>query len=71
MKAEIEVECQDPKTVIKALTPLDKTDKFKIELKSDNRKLEIKVKSDKITGLMAGINSQLRLIRSVIDMEVD
>lgn len=72
MKAEINIECKDPKTVIKALKPdIEETKKFDVQLETDENKIRLIIKSDDIPGLLAGINSYMRLIRtSISSMEV-
>lgn len=68
MKAEIEIECKDPEIVIKSLEPdVEKTKRFDVEFKTDKNKILLIVKSDDFGGLLAGINSYLRLIKVAID----
>lgn len=68
MKAEIEIECKDPEIIIKSLEPdVEKTKRFDIEFKTDKNKILLIVKSDDFGGLLAGINSYLRLIKAAID----
>ena len=70
MKAEIEIECKNPEKVIKSIKPdIDDTGKFEAELKAKENKVELEVKADNITGLLAGINSYLRLIKTTNDLE--
>lgn len=72
MKAEIEIECKRPDIVIKALKPdIEEAKKFNIELEDGKNKVKLKVEADNIPGLLAGINSYMRLIKTSIDtMEV-
>ena len=68
MKATIQVECQNPEIVIKALNPeLDDSIKFTADVKSDKDKIILTIESDNISGLLAGINSYMRLIRVAKD----
>jgi len=68
MKAEIEVECKEPETVIKSLKPdQEELKKFDVKLVSERNKVKLKVEANDIPGLLAGINSYLRLIRVAID----
>ncbi len=70
MKAEIEIECKEPEKTIKSIQPdADKTEKFESEMKAAKGKINIKIKSDDIPGLLAGINSHLRLIKTTKDLE--
>ena len=70
MKAEIEIECKTPDTVIKSLEPdIDSNPKFDVELKSKEDKIKLKIKSKDITGLLAGVNSYLKLIRTSIEVQ--
>jgi len=68
MKAEIEIECKNPEIIIKALKPsIEDAKKFKVELETDNKKLKLKIEAENISGLLAGINSYMRLIRTSIN----
>ncbi len=72
MKAEIEIECKNPEIVIKALKPdVEDAKKFDVKLEADKNKLKLEIEADNISGLLAGINSYMRLIRTSINsMEV-
>jgi len=71
MKAEIEIECKDPDIVIKSIKPDIEAKKFDVKLENKNGKLILIIESKDITGLLAGINSYVRLIRTAIDtMEI-
>ena len=68
MKAIIEVECKNPEIVIKSLKPeIDDSIKFDVKIESVNDKLILTVESENISGLLAGINSYMRLIRVAKD----
>jgi len=68
MKAEIEIECKEPETVIKSLSPDNESiEKFDVKLESGKNKIKIKVEAKDIPGLLAGINSYLRLVKVSID----
>jgi len=70
MKAEIEVDCENPEMVIKSIEPdMDKNNKFEVKLEAKKDKIEIKIKAKDTAGLLAGINSYLRLIKTTKDME--
>ena len=72
MKAEIEIECKNPEIIIKALKPsIEDAKKFSVVLEANENKVKLKVEADNISGLLAGINSYIRLIRtSISSMEV-
>jgi len=71
MKAEIEIECKDPDTVIRSLSPDIEAKKFDVKLENKNDKLILIIESKDITGLLAGVNSYIRLIRTAINtMEI-
>jgi tRNA threonylcarbamoyladenosine modification (KEOPS) complex Pcc1 subunit len=64
LKAEIEIECKEPEIVLRSLEPeLEDTRKFSIDLKASNNKLIITIESKSLSGLLAGINSYLRLVK--------
>ena len=68
MKATIELECKNPEIVIKSLKPeIDDSIKFDVKIESVNDKLILTVESENISGLLAGINSYMRLIRVAKD----
>lgn len=70
MKADLEIECKNPENIFKSLEPdIDNNSKFSAEFKVNDNKLKITVSADDITGLLAGINSYLRLVKTVIDLE--
>jgi len=71
MKAEIEIECKDPDTVIRSLSPDIEAKKFDVKLENKNDKLILIIESKDITGVLAGVNSYIRLIRTAINtMEI-
>ncbi len=69
MKAEIEIDCKDPETVIKAISPDIDAKKFDVKLESRENKIMLTIESEDMTGLLAGINSYMKLIRTAISVE--
>ena len=69
MKAEIEIECKEPETVIKAISPDIDAKKFDVKLEGNGDKLSLKIESEDMTGLLAGINSYMKLIRTAINVK--
>jgi len=69
MKAEIEIDCKDPETVIKAISPDIDAKKFDVRLEGRESKLVLTIESGDMTGLLAGINSYMKLIRTAISVE--
>ncbi len=68
MKAEIEIECKEPEIVIRSIKPDEgEIKKFDVKISAEKNKLKIKVESKDIPGLLAGINSYLRLVKVAID----
>lgn len=64
MKAEIEIECNNPEIVLKSLKPdMEKSEKFDVNLKVKENKIKMEIKAEDFTGLLAGINSYVRLIK--------
>lgn len=66
MKATLEISCKNPKIVINALKPDLEEDikKFEGKISAGKDKVLVSVESETITGLSAGINSYLRLIKA-------
>ena len=68
MKAELEIECKDPEIVIRSIKPDEEgIKKFDANISAEKSKLKIRVEANDIPGLLAGINSYLRLIKVAID----
>lgn len=68
MKAEIELECREPEVVVKSLQPdKEQLNKFDVKLKPEKNKLKLEIEAEDISGLLAGINSYMRLIKVAID----
>ncbi|MBN2203150.1 MAG: hypothetical protein JW700_03120 [Candidatus Aenigmarchaeota archaeon] len=69
MKAKIKIECENPKLVVKAIEPDMDSGRFEVELEANDERIELKVESKDIAGLLAGINSYIKLIRAAINTE--
>ena len=68
MKAEIEIECERPDIVAKALKPeTEETKKFNVEINAEKDRIKLEFESKDIPGLLAGINSYMRLVKTSID----
>jgi tRNA threonylcarbamoyladenosine modification (KEOPS) complex Pcc1 subunit len=68
MKAEIEIECERPDIVVKALEPeTEETKKFTVKIEECKDRLKLKLEAEDVSGLLAGINSYMRLIKTSID----
>ncbi len=65
MRAVVEVECENPELVKKAVE-IEKDDAFDVNLEIKKNMLVLNVKAEKISSLMAGINSYLRLINACV-----
>lgn len=69
MKAEIEIECKEPDMIIKAVSPEIEAKKFDVKLEDKKDKIMLTIESKDMTGLLAGINSYMKLIRTAISMK--
>ena len=69
MKAEIEIDCKDPDTVIKSVSPEIEAKKFDVKLEDKKDKIILTIESKDMTGLLAGINSYMKLIRTAISVK--
>ena len=68
MKAEIEIECERPDLVVRALRPeIEETKKFTVKLEAEKDRLKLRLEAEDVPGLLAGINSYLRLIKTSMD----
>ena len=64
LKGILEIDCKEPETIIKSLKPeIDDSSKFDVDIKSEKDKIVLTIESEKMSGLLAGINSYMRLIR--------
>jgi len=71
MKAEIEIECKKPDIVIKSIRPdVEEVKKFNVKIEAENNKIKLEIEADDIAGLLAGINSYMRLIRTSLNSMV-
>lgn len=71
LKAELEIECKNPDIIVKSIEPdIDVKDKFDVKIEA-NEKIKVVIESKDITGLLAGVNSYLRLIRTAIGGSLD
>jgi len=70
LRAELEIECADPRSVVKSVSPdMGANERFSAELKAEKKSVKLTVESKDVTGLLAGVNSYARLIKTSADME--
>lgn len=70
MKTEIDIPCKEPDKIIKSLKPdIDHNEKFELDIKKEKNGIKLKIKSDDISGSLAAINSYLKMIKTMIDLE--
>jgi tRNA threonylcarbamoyladenosine modification (KEOPS) complex Pcc1 subunit len=70
VRAELEIECADPQVVIRSIGPdMGANEKFTASLKPGKGSLKLTVESKDMVGLLAGINSYGRLIKTSTDVE--
>lgn len=64
MRGIIEIDCKDPEIIKRSIQPeTENTSKFNVDIKAEKDKLILTIESETISGLLAGINSYIRLIR--------
>jgi tRNA threonylcarbamoyladenosine modification (KEOPS) complex Pcc1 subunit len=64
MKAVIDIESENPDQIIKAIEPdMDQTEKFDARLEEGEKKVVLTVEAREASGLLAGINSYVKLIK--------
>ena len=67
-KAEIEISCENPQIIVKSMEPeMEKLEKFKADVVVEGDKIKLLIEAEEISGLLAGINSYIRLIRTSIE----
>ena len=68
MHAKIEIACSNPDLVLQALKPdTEEIGKFKVNLDVANNKVVLNVEAEETSGLLAGVNSYVRLIKTAKD----
>lgn len=69
MRAELEIECKNPDIIVKSIKPdVAGHEKFSAEVKAVKGKVVLRVESKELAGLLAGINSYVRLIKTSTDI---
>ena len=69
MIAKLEIECKNPDIVLNSLKPdMEESEKFSVDIKTGKDKLVLTIEAKELSGLLAGVNSYVRLIRSSIDV---
>lgn len=70
IKAEFKVSLKNPKAAYEAIKPDAKnTERFKVDLSINKNELLVKIDADDITAARAAINSYLRLINTLKEVE--
>lgn len=63
MRASVEVECKEPEKILRAVNvDSEPTEKFSAKMSTEKNKILLEVEAKDIAGLMAGVNSNLKLI---------
>ena len=69
MRAELCIECADPDAVVRAVRPdMGEAGRFTASLKAAEKSVKLIVESKDTTGLLAGVNSYVRLIKTSNDI---
>ena len=64
MRASIDVDCREPEKILRAIeADAEPTEKFSAKLSAGKNKISLEVEAKDISGLMAGINSNLKFIK--------
>jgi tRNA threonylcarbamoyladenosine modification (KEOPS) complex Pcc1 subunit len=66
MKARLKIACKNAQKVLKVLEPESEGDSFKVRLSTEKEKLVIEIEAERLTLLQAGINSYLRLLKTIL-----
>jgi tRNA threonylcarbamoyladenosine modification (KEOPS) complex Pcc1 subunit len=70
MKTEIEIPCKEPDKIIRSLKPdIDHNEKFDINIKKNKDGIKITIESKEISGSLAAINSYLKMVKTLKDLE--
>lgn len=63
--AVIEIPCEDAEIIKKSLE-VEGGDEFSVTVQAENNRLIIKIESDRLSMLQAGINSYLRVLKALM-----
>lgn len=70
ISAEIKIEAENPKQVINALKPdIDKASRFEVEITPSDKHIILKATAEDIPAMKAAVNSYLRLINSLCEVD--
>ena len=70
MKAEIDIPCKNPDNVLKAIEPdMEENSRFNASIRPSKGKLLVSIESANIAGLLTGVNSYLKFIRTATEVE--
>lgn len=70
ISANIKLKVKDPKSLYKALEPdIEKTKQFNVEIKPKENLLSLNVKAKDISAMRAALNSYLRLISVIEELD--
>ena len=64
MKAIIEISCENPEIIKKAIE-VEKDTEFLAKIRTENKKIIIEITATKLSMLQAGINSYLRALKAL------
>ena len=68
--AEISLECTDPKKIFESLEPeIQGTERFKVEIKPEQSALRLRVEATDVAAMKAALNSYLRLISIISEVD--
>jgi tRNA threonylcarbamoyladenosine modification (KEOPS) complex Pcc1 subunit len=69
VRAELCIECTNPDVVVRAVRPdVGETGRFTASLKAAEKSVKLIIESRDVTGLLAGVNSYVRLIKTSTDI---
>ncbi len=70
MRASLEIDCRDAEKILRAIeADTEPTEKFSSRIAAQKNKILLEVEAKDISGLMAGINSNLKLIKLAAEID--
>ncbi|MEM5804568.1 MAG: KEOPS complex subunit Pcc1 [Candidatus Aenigmatarchaeota archaeon] len=70
MRAEIDIPCKNPDNVLKAIEPdMEESPKFSASMDASKSGLLVKVEAKDISGLLTGVNSCLKLVKTATEVD--
>ncbi|HLE07539.1 MAG TPA: KEOPS complex subunit Pcc1 [archaeon] len=70
MHASLEIDCGDAEKILRSIeADAEPTEKFSAKMAAEKNKIFLEIEAKDISGLMAGVNSNLKLIKLAAEID--